>query len=74
MHRVGYRVDFSPPFPPIPPYGTETDSDGILFSLSDLSLIASLLRFGGKMGRNTDSFAAGVGGGAESDGGSRGKT
>ena len=42
--------------------------------LSDLSPITSLLRFGIRMGRNTDSFAAGVGSGAERDGGSGGKT
>ena len=53
---------------------SETGSDGILFSLSDLSLIASLLRFGIRMDRNTDIFAAGVGGGVERNGGSRGKT
>ena len=42
--------------------------------LSDLSPIASLLRFSSRMSRSTDSFAAGVGGGAERDGGSGGKT
>ncbi|HEZ3731430.1 TPA: hypothetical protein WIA50_002069, partial [Neisseria meningitidis] len=42
--------------------------------LSDLSPIASLLRFVGRTGGRADSFVAGVGGGAERDGGSRGKT
>ncbi|WP_314368838.1 hypothetical protein, partial [Neisseria cinerea] len=42
--------------------------------LSDLRPIASLLRFSGRMGGRADSFAAGVGGGVERDGGSGGKT